>query len=154
MLFFNMIFTNSLPINYHPWQYFISIGQGYLVIHLILTKFAIVVASLSSYFVLSKYPVTGLTTVTDLYLCLISFPSFLLRIYLLYLHRFYSLVCFVDKLSGNLWYLYVMFCVCWQVFQQLNTFCTALSRYTNTYVGESLLLFYPVQDEVDTHDAN
>ena len=38
---------NSWPINYDPWLYYVSIFHGYLVIHVVSTKFATVISRLS-----------------------------------------------------------------------------------------------------------
>ena len=42
-----------------PWTYTISVGLGYLVNHVVSTKFAIDIALFSSYCVISNHPVTG-----------------------------------------------------------------------------------------------
>ena len=36
-------FMKSIPINDDPWSYVIYFGQGYLVIHLVSTKFTMVI---------------------------------------------------------------------------------------------------------------
>ena len=64
---------NSLPINYDPWSYMISIGLEYLVNHVVSTKFTIDIALLSSYLIDPNHPVTGSIVVTafiiKFYLC-------------------------------------------------------------------------------------
>ena len=83
---------NSWPINYDPWSYMIFICLGYLVNHVVSTKFAIDIAILLSYFVISNYPVTGSIMVTasifKFYFC----NFFFWCMGLLYLHRFCSMV--------------------------------------------------------------
>ena len=59
------VFLNSLPINYFPWSYVISIGLGYLYSHVDSSKFSIVIALLSSYCKISNHPVMGSIIVTD-----------------------------------------------------------------------------------------
>ena len=53
------IFLNLRPKNSPPQSDMISIGQGYLVIHVISTKFAIFIALLLLYCVISNHKVTG-----------------------------------------------------------------------------------------------
>ena len=92
--FFQWGFPNSLPINSDPWSYVIYVGHGYLVIHLVSTKFTIVITSWSSYCVISNHPVTGFIIVTDFIFMSYLFPFvyFLWCRDLLYLHRFYSIL--------------------------------------------------------------
>ena len=59
------VFMNSWKINADPWSYEISVDQGYLVIHIVSTNFAIFIAHLSLYCVISNHRVMGLTVVTD-----------------------------------------------------------------------------------------
>ena len=51
------------PINSTPWSYVISIGQGYLAIHVVSNKFTIVVYFLSSYCVISNHPIIWSTII-------------------------------------------------------------------------------------------
>ena len=46
-------------MNSDPWSYMIYVGLGYLVKHVVSTKFAIDIAFLLSYYVISNQPVTG-----------------------------------------------------------------------------------------------
>ena len=46
-------------MNSDPWEYLIYVGLGYLVHPVVSTKFEIDISLFSSYFVLSKHPVTG-----------------------------------------------------------------------------------------------
>ena len=55
---------NSCPINSDPWSYVISIGLGYLDIHVVSTKFAIDIALLSLYSDISIHLVTGQIIIT------------------------------------------------------------------------------------------
>ena len=55
----------SLPINYDPWSYMISIGLVYLVNHVVSTEFAIDIAVLSLYCVILNPPVAGYIVVTS-----------------------------------------------------------------------------------------
>ena len=59
------IFLNSWPRNYPPRSYVIYTGHRYRTSHIVSTKFAIVISFLSLYWVISNYPVTGSTIVTD-----------------------------------------------------------------------------------------
>ena len=51
---------NSRPINHDPWIYVIYVGQRYLVNNVVSTNFQIVIAYLSSYYVIYNHPVMGL----------------------------------------------------------------------------------------------
>ena len=53
-------------MNYDPWSYVISVGQGYLVNHIVSTKFEIVIARLSFYFFISNHPVMVSIILMDL----------------------------------------------------------------------------------------
>ena len=57
-------------------QYVISIGIGYIDIHLSSTKFAIDIALLSWYCAISNHPVTGSSIVTD-FICKFYLRPFL-----------------------------------------------------------------------------
>ena len=57
-------FLDSLPINSDPWSYIISIGIGYLINHIVSTKFTIYIAIFSSYLIDPNHPVTGYIVVT------------------------------------------------------------------------------------------
>ena len=83
---------NSLPINSATWSYMISIGLGYLDSHIFSTKFAIDIALLSLYCVISTYLVTGLITVTVFRFNYSFYPFFLWLRYQLDIHRVYSMV--------------------------------------------------------------
>ena len=87
-----MDFLNSWPINYDPWSYVISIFLGYPLNHIISTKFAIDVALLLSYCVISNRPVTVPIMVTGLGLSFLSFPLFLLHRGLLHIHKVCSVL--------------------------------------------------------------
>ena len=50
---------NSRPVSSNTWSYVISIGLGYLNIHVVSTKFAIDIAILSSYWVILNHTITG-----------------------------------------------------------------------------------------------
>ena len=50
---------NSWKINHFPWSYTISFGLGYLVSHIVWTKFVIDIALLLLYYVVQNSPVTG-----------------------------------------------------------------------------------------------
>ena len=52
-------FLNPWPINSDPWSCMISIDLGYIVNHVVYTKFAIDIAILASYCVISNRPITG-----------------------------------------------------------------------------------------------
>ena len=50
------IILNLRPRNYLPWSYVISTGHGYWTSHVVSTKFAIFIALLLLYFVISSHP--------------------------------------------------------------------------------------------------
>ena len=118
-------FLKSCSINYFPWLYTISIGIGYLDIHVVSTNFAIVIALLSSYYTTSTHPVTGSIILTD----------FICNFYFLPLHRMtqspirYTHILFHGISSanwaGNLPYFLFDRFVRWQVSQSVTSFRTA-----------------------------
>ena len=70
-------FMNSRPINSKPWSYVISIGLGYLVNHVVSTKFPVYIALLLSYCAIWNRHVTGYITITAFRCKFVSFPFFL-----------------------------------------------------------------------------
>ena len=56
----------------------ITVGLGYLVNHVVSTKFVIDIALLSSYFVISDHPVTGSIVVTAFIFKIYFFPFILM----------------------------------------------------------------------------
>ena len=108
IFFFNQIFLNSLPINYYPWLYMISIGERFGMPH-IYANFAMVIAILLSYCIITNHPVTGFIIVTVFSIRFFLFP-FLgmvqgpIRSTQSLFRGIYS-----DKLSVNLPFLYLTF---------------------------------------------
>ena len=60
------LFINLWPRNYPPRSYVIYTGHGYRTRHVVSTKFAIVIAFLSLYFITSNYAVMGSIILTAL----------------------------------------------------------------------------------------
>ena len=51
-------FLNSWPVNFYPWWYVISFGQGHMVNHIVLNKFVVGIPWLLSYYVIWNHLVT------------------------------------------------------------------------------------------------
>ena len=117
-------FLNSWPINYYPWSYMISIGLGYLVNHVVYTKFDIVIALLLSYCVILDHPVTGSIMVMafrfKFYFCPFIIMTYGPMIYThILLHGISS-----SSLASNLPYFVFEHFVHWKVSQLVNSFRT------------------------------
>ena len=116
-------FTNSLPINFGPWSYVISVSLGYIVNHVVSTNSAIDINHLFSHRVTSNHPVTWSIMVIDLELNFVFFSFFLWHGDLLYLHIVYSVV------SSQLPYLVIYYIFYLNVFTLASVTIILSSRY-------------------------
>ena len=63
-------------MDYDPWSYMISVVQGYLVNHLVSTKFMTVIARLLLYCLILDHPIAGSIVVTALNVKFSFFPFY------------------------------------------------------------------------------
>ena len=85
-------FLNSWPINYFPWSYVVSIGLGYLDVHLVSTKFATGIALLLFCALLQRILLQDLSRKRILDLNFLFITLYVWRGSKLDLHRVYTMV--------------------------------------------------------------
>ena len=68
-------FVNAWPRNSFPRSYIIIVGLRYLHNHVCCTRFAIIAACLSLYYIISNHPVAGYIIMNDFSMRDLSWPS-------------------------------------------------------------------------------